>query len=193
MALLDQRVIDNWAIALSNIALEQNQAKAYVEQASVLVEILKDQDKFVAMLSAKNISDESGEMKAKIVDETFASFSFVPEILNMMKMLSQLGEFVYARDIFKKTRKILTQAAGLAYGVAWSTQSLDAKTLTALEKKIGTILNHKVKLVNKLDLDLIGGVQVVIENRIFDGSIKGKLDKIRYEIMENTKNSEGVE
>jgi len=54
-------------------------------------------------------------------------------------------------------------------------------------------LNHKVKLVNKLDLDLIGGVQVVIENRIFDGSIKGKLDKIRYEIMENTKNSEGVE
>jgi len=70
------------------------------------------------MLSAKNISDESGEMKAKIVDETFASFSFVPEILNMMKMLSQLGEFVYARDIFKKTRKILTQAAGLAYGVA---------------------------------------------------------------------------
>lgn len=193
MALLDQKVIDNWAMALSHLALEQNHAKTYVEQANVLVEVLKDQDEFVGLLSAKNRSDESGQMKARMVEETFASFGFAPEILNMMKMLAQLGEFVYARDIFKKTRKILTQSAGLAYGVAWSTQELDAKTLTALETKISLILNHKVKLVNKLDADLIGGVQVVIEDRIFDGSIKGKLDKIRYEIMENTKNSEGVE
>lgn len=193
MALLDQRVIDNWAMALSNIALKQDRAKAYVEQANVLVEILKSQDEFVRLLSAKNRSDESSRIKAKMVDETFASFGFAPEILNMMKMLSQLGEFVYARDIFKKTRKILTLSAGLAYGVAWSTQALDPKTLTTLENKISTILNHKVRLVNKLDSSLIGGVQVVIEDRIFDGSIKGKLDKIRYEIMENTKNSEGVE
>jgi|GEM_PF-906516 len=118
MALLDQRVIDNWAMALSNIALKQDRAKAYVEQANVLVEILKSQDEFVRLLSAKNRSDESSRIKAKMVDETFASFGFAPEILNMMKMLSQLGEFVYARDIFKKTRKILTLSAGLAYGVA---------------------------------------------------------------------------
>ena len=105
-------------MALSHLALEQNHAKTYVEQANVLVEVLKDQDEFVALLSAKNRSDESGRMKARMVEETFASFGFAPEILNMMKMLAQLGEFVYARDIFKKTRKILTQSAGLAYGVA---------------------------------------------------------------------------
>lgn len=195
MALLDQKVIDNWAAALTAIAIEQKKERVYIEQANVLVEVLKGQAAFVTLMSARVGAAKGDFDKAQVLDETFQQFGFEPEILNMMKILAEVCAFEYARDVFKKARRMLTATAGVEYGVAWSTEPLDEKTLGQLEGKVSAILGHSAKLVNKIDASLIGGVQVVIENRIFDGSIRGKLNQIRYRIMEDktTNTEKGVD
>lgn len=40
-----------------------------------------------------------------------------------------------------------------------------------------------VRLVNKLDQALLGGVQLVVGKYLIDGSIKGKMDQLRNQTL----------
>ena len=42
--------------------------------------------------------------------------------------------------------------------------------------------NRKISLIFKIDPSLIGGVKVVINNRIYDGSVKNKLSEMKQSL-----------
>jgi F-type H+-transporting ATPase subunit delta len=52
---------------------------------------------------------------------------------------------------------------------------------TALNKKFG----HQENCSFKVDSDLIGGLKVTFGSLVYDGSIKGKLDKLKQQLTEN--------
>jgi F-type H+-transporting ATPase subunit delta len=62
--------------------------------------------------------------------------------------------------------------------------------MQGMEEKMSKHFQREVRLVNKIDLNLLGGVQLVVHDHIFDGSIKGKLDQLRYETL-NRKQKRG--
>ncbi|ATG97652.1 F0F1 ATP synthase subunit delta [Mesoplasma lactucae] len=185
MALLDSKVSDNWGIALANIAVENKKENEFIEQTGVLIDLLKNNQNLVDLLSIKIDTNSIDIDKDKIIDDVFTKAGFNPYIVNAMKLLAAASEFEYARDVFKKTRRILSLKAGNEYGVIWSTEPISDAQVKQFEEKIGKKLNKNIKLVNKIDQSLIGGVEIVVEGRIFDGSVKGKLDHIRYQILEN--------
>ena len=40
-----------------------------------------------------------------------------------------------------------------------------------------------MELINKIDHNLIGGIKVVINGRIYDGSIKNKLENMKIDLL----------
>lgn len=52
-----------------------------------------------------------------------------------------------------------------------------------IQESLSTRLNCKVELTNSLDEKLLGGVKVSIEDKIFDGSIKNKLEKLKESLI----------
>jgi F-type H+-transporting ATPase subunit delta len=56
---------------------------------------------------------------------------------------------------------------------------LRAEDITTIEAKVSKKLGLQVKLINKIDPKLIGGVQVVAANQVFDGSLKGQLANMK--------------
>ena len=42
-----------------------------------------------------------------------------------------------------------------------------------------------IRVKNVVDEDLLGGIKVRIGNRIYDGSLQGKLARIQRELMKN--------
>lgn len=43
--------------------------------------------------------------------------------------------------------------------------------------------DQEVRLVNKIDPSLIGGVELVVANHVFDGSVKGKLAQLKAQAL----------
>lgn len=71
------------------------------------------------------------------------------------------------------------------FGSVYSTRRLDKKEITNIEKAIGSQLERVVKLENKLDESLIGGVKVVVNNNVWDGSYKTKLKDLKSDLLSN--------
>ncbi|AUF83862.1 ATP synthase F1 subunit delta [Mesoplasma syrphidae] len=178
---LKENVVKNWAAALTNIAIEQNKVDDFIEQSNALIDALKGKEDFIKILTIKSHHDELA--KVKIIDETFSAFGINENILNAMKILVEMKAFSSTRTILKHLRKNLTALHDITYGVIWSTKEISEKQIIDIENKIAKKIGKHVKLVNKIDNKLIGGLQVIVNNQIFDGSVKGQLDAMRYEVL----------
>lgn len=60
-----------------------------------------------------------------------------------------------------------------------SAKKLDKKTLDSISDKLSKNVNKKVICKNYIKSDLIGGLQIKLESKLFDDSIKGKLERLK--------------
>lgn len=179
--ILKESVIDNWGDALKNIAVKENKIDEFIKQGTMLIDLLKDRDDFVKILATRVKGFKAQQLI--IIDETFTQNGINQYLINAMKILVESSAFTYTRAIFKNMRKKLLILHNEVYGVVWSTVELKKSDIEIMEQKISAKLKRQVKLVNKIDKKLIGGAQIIVANTIYDGSIKGKLDQLRYEAI----------
>ena len=52
-----------------------------------------------------------------------------------------------------------------------------------VEKVIEAKLGSQVELENVIDERLIGGVKVIVEDKIFDGSVKNKVERLKESLI----------
>ena len=71
---------------------------------------------------------------------------------------------------------------GFSYGKVYSARKLDEESLTKLEKAISTRINEPARLENIVDPSVIGGIKVEIEDYVFDGTYKTRLEEIRDDL-----------
>ncbi|AHI53463.1 F0F1 ATP synthase subunit delta [Spiroplasma sabaudiense Ar-1343] len=180
--ILKESIISNWGHALLSIAKKENKIETYSQQASVIIEILKEKQGLNQILSTPNIDFDK---KMKIIDEIFVKFDFEPYIVNAIRILVRQKSFIYCRAIFKKLRKNLHEEQHILFGTIWSTIELNPEQIKKIEKKISLKLQQNVVLINKLDPKLIGGIQVIVKGNTFDGSIRGKLQAIKTSSLSN--------
>ncbi|AGJ91057.1 F0F1 ATP synthase subunit delta [Mycoplasma putrefaciens] len=179
--ILKENVINNWATALLKIAIEENLVDQFIEQADVLITVLKNRDDFAMILTYTN--NKQKKQSVKLIDETFSSFGFNLYIINTMKLLVEKRAFIHFRDILKILYKNLLATKKIASGIVWSTDKLNKNQIKSIEVKISKRISKKVNLINKIDPSLIGGVKVYIEGKIFDGSIQAKLESMKYQAI----------
>ena len=82
-----------------------------------------------------------------------------------------------------KTLVNVNEYRGVDEGLVYSTIPLDEKTINKIEEKISKIESRKVELINKIDPALIGGVKVVINGHIYDGSIKNQIEMMKIDLL----------
>ena len=61
---------------------------------------------------------------------------------------------------------------------------MSKEDISKIEKVIANKLKKEVYLIPKIDQRLIGGFKVVINDYVFDASIKNKVDGLRSSLLE---------
>ncbi len=96
--------------------------------------------------------------------------------------------FLICKTINKKHSELLMmhdfiehyyQLRGILYGAVYTVNPLDEQSLADIEKAISDKLDHEVRLENKLDKSMIGGIKVVVDDYVWDGSYKTRLKNMR--------------
>lgn len=179
--MIKESVVDNWGEALKNIAVSEKMVDRFLDEANVIINLLKEKEDFVKLLSVHNL--KFTKTKFEIIETVFAKNGVNQYFINAMKILIDENIFYYWRSILKNMRKKITSLQNIVYGVAWSTIPLTAKQLKTMETKMSNRFAKDVRLVNKLDSTLLGGVQLVVGKYLIDGSIKGKIDQLRNQTL----------
>ena len=83
------------------------------------------------------------------------------------------------RDLPAAFRRRMLEEEGATEGTVESERALDAAALSELSASLGARLSKRVQLTNKITPGLVGGVRVIVDNKLIDYSVRGRLDGLR--------------
>jgi len=105
-----------------------------------------------------------------------------PHVRNLMAVLIDHRRVQFLARITEQLEKELDARLGFAEAHITSARELADSEKRALEAQIEKVTGKKIRARFGLDASLLGGAVVRIGSTIYDGSVKGQLEKIREAI-----------
>ncbi|MEG0918782.1 MAG: ATP synthase F1 subunit delta [Anaerovoracaceae bacterium] len=171
--------------AIYKAALETDQLQRIYDESREVLEIFKREPDLLEILSSPV---QSNVEKKKLV-QAILEGKITTELLNFLYILIDKGRMIHYEGIYKVFRTLVDEKEGDSYGIIASAKPLKDEHLAEFEAQASDVLRENVKLRNVVEEGLIGGVKVLIDGKIIDASIKGRLERMKKEIL--TKGGKG--
>lgn len=105
-------------------------------------------------------------------------------VVRFLGVVCQHGRFNLLGSIVSQTRVLANQAAGIVPVLITSAVELPADVEERVTQNLAAKLGGKIELTKKVDPQLLGGLQVRVGDTVFDGSVQGKLERVRRTAFE---------
>ena len=170
---------DRYAESLFDLAKEENKVTQYLDDIKLVGEVLGSDPQIVQFFNHVLIENDK---KIQLLDQSFKG-NVDQYVLNFLKLLVQSRRIRYIDDIVKSYIKLSNQYLGIEEGMIYTPYELTDQQIQDIEKAISQKENKKVTLKVSIDPSLLGGIKVQIANRIYDGTIKNKVEMLKKELL----------
>ena len=170
---------DRYAESLFDLAKEENKVTQYLDDIKLVGEVLDSDPQIVQFFNHVLIENDK---KIQLLDQSFKG-NVDQYVLNFLKILVQSRRIRYIDDIVKSYIKLSNQYLGIEEGMIYTPYELTDQQIQDIEKAISQKENKKVTLKVSIDPSLLGGIKVQISNRIYDGTIKNKVEMLKKELL----------
>jgi F-type H+-transporting ATPase subunit delta len=85
---------------------------------------------------------------------------------------------MHFQRIVRAFKSLVDQEKGVSFGKILSVQPLRPEQLKEFEEETGKLLKTRVSLENETDLSLIGGVKIFVAGKVFDASLRTRLENL---------------
>ena len=175
---MQNEVASRYGLALYLLAKEKNQIDSYQAEVKSLISILKENADFIVVLSSSFLSREERE---KILEDSLKGIS--PDIISLLKIVIENHRTSMMLEVLESFNSYCNQHNGVIEGYLYSSMRLDESRIKQIEDKISKKESQKVALKNIVDPTLLGGVKVVIHDRVYDGSLKYYLENMKKDLL----------
>lgn len=176
-------VAKRYAKALFELAQEQQVVTEIDKQLEQLVESFKNEPQFIQFLSSPDISAEN---KIQVLKNVIGG-QVSAVLLHMLELLIVRGRQDIIAEMYDAFVKIADEAQGQARALVYTAKELSGEELDAVSKQFGSITGKTVIAKQLLEPSLIGGLQVRIGDRLYDGSLAGKLERLQKTLKSNVR------
>ena len=173
-----ENVASRYGLALYSLALEENKIDSWQTDVKTLKGIFLENPDFIMILGSSFISLEE---RIEILEKSLKGVD--KNIVALIDVIMENNRTDCLIDVFDCFNSYCNQYRGVSEGLIYSTLKLDQTVIDQIEKKISKIEGSKVELKNVIDPSLIGGVKVVIKDRIYDGSIKHNIEMMKKDLL----------
>lgn len=165
--------------ALFEAAREVQKTELIMKEAEELAQLFKREEEFFRFFCSPIISlNEKKDVIKKVFEGKISK-----ELLNLLFILADKGRGKHFHHIVKHYRLLLNESEGFTAGIIYSVIPLTSEQLSSFEERTEKLLRKKVKLENKTDASIIGGVRIFIEGKIIDATVKKRLDDLRVQLQ----------
>lgn len=174
-------VANRYALALFEIAKEQGQLEAVEEELQVVKAVFAENKEFGLMLQSPKMTVE--QKKAMLQSAFVGASSYV---VNTLMLLTERHRDSYISEVADAYIALANEEKGMAKATVVSVRPLTPVEETAISatfaKKVGKL---SLEITNVVDPTILGGLRIRIGNRIFDGSLRGKLNSLEKQLVVN--------
>ncbi|MFD1708743.1 F0F1 ATP synthase subunit delta [Siminovitchia sediminis] len=172
-------VAERYALALFQVGKEQNATEKMDEELRAIKKVLVQNPGFISLLQSPKLSVEE---KRNVILQSFPKVS-APVINTFMLLADRHREDIMV-EVAEAYINYLNEERGIAEAVVYSVRPLTADESKAISSvfapKVGKLTLNIENIVNP---DMLGGIKVRIGNRIFDGSLRGKLERLGRQLI----------
>lgn len=177
----DRLAANRYAQAAFEIAHAERRDQEVEDELQSLSASLKANPALEKKLLSPNLSLDE---KKAIVKALYAASPNRKIMTGILSVIFEKGRFSLIHEVAEGFKRIsdLSQGEGLAEIV--TAVPLDPAKEKAMAQKLESIAGCKLVIQKSVDPSLIGGVTVKIRNKVFDGSVRGNLDRLKKELTQ---------
>ncbi len=106
-----------------------------------------------------------------------------PPVLNLIRLLLQRGRIEELARVAAAFRRLDDQRNDVTTAIAASATPLEPAEVSALTARLEGMTGGRVELALEVDPSLLGGLVVRIGDRLIDGSVRGRLERLRNQLV----------
>lgn len=110
-----------------------------------------------------------------------------PLVANLVRLLDQRGRLALLPAIAAEYTRLLDAVRGVVAATVTSAAPLDDREVGAIRTQLEATTGRTVKLATAVDPTLIGGVTVRVGDRMIDASVRGRLERLRDQLVAGTR------
>lgn len=168
--------------ALYELAKSEDLSALILEQMAALDTGFQAEPGFLKLLSAPNLSKQE---RCQIVDDSFRG-KVQPYLLNFLKILTEKGYAPHFHACYQAYSEQYDEDNGILAVTAKTAVPLSPDQSARLTKKLEQSTGRTVRLTNKVDPNVLGGVQLDLGNRRVEDTVAGRLDAISKLLRKTT-------
>jgi F-type H+-transporting ATPase subunit delta len=122
------------------------------------------------------------EQKIELLDKLNAKLKMAQQTRNFVAVLIRNDRIAGLDDVVAEFRREVNQRLGISEAKVISARKLDAQERAELERQIAALTGGTVEAQFEEDKSLLGGAVVQVGSTVYDGSVRGRLDRLREEL-----------
>lgn len=179
----DSVVAKRYASALFDLGQEKSKLDQFEEEIRTIRDVFRSNEQLLTFLKHPKIDLDK---KKQLIKEAFQGFS--QEVTNTLFLIIDRHREEIISDMSDWFIKLTNDARGIAEAEVYSVRELTKDEEKAIQDVFTKKLNVKaLHIHNVIDPSILGGVKLKIGNRIYDGTVSGKLERIERNLVSANK------
>ncbi len=175
------KAIIGYVRAIYEVARENQNEARYLEQLQQIAANVERQ--LLALVDNPAFAPEEKEAVLKAVA---AHLELDKPMTAFFILLSQHGRLRHIGDIVELYRQMLYRAQGKRLMQIHSATELLEQSKQRIVDTFRQLSSDKLEVETEVDPELIGGIRVQIGSRVYDGSVRGRLEHLRAALLQTS-------
>ena len=154
--------------------------KVITSQLTEFVDLIKGNSELAILFATPAVSTAK---KTAVLGELSKSLSLAPLTKNFLTVVLQHERMDWLQEIVEAFNTSLDERLGVVLAEITSARTLEEKDQQELTEALSHRTGKQVKVRFALDPALIGGVTARVGSTIYDGSVRGQLDRLRNDLL----------
>jgi F-type H+-transporting ATPase subunit delta len=122
------------------------------------------------------------EEKVEVLDKMNARLGMAQQARNFVAVLINHGRIDAIDEVLAAFRQEMNARLSIAEVLVTTAHALKADEQRSLESRIAEMTKSQVSATFQEDASLLGGVIVKVGSTVYDGSVRGRLDRLKEEL-----------
>jgi F-type H+-transporting ATPase subunit delta len=122
------------------------------------------------------------KQKVAFLDKLNARLCLNKELRNLLAVMIDHGRIGNVKEVAESYRRQLQERLGIQPAEIVSARELSSEEREALVASVAKLAEKQIDPVFKLDKSILGGTVVRIGSTVYDGSVRGRLERLKEQL-----------
>jgi len=172
----NRQSINRYALSIYDTGKQENKLDDIQKGLESIKSLYKSVKEFKYLLLTKKIDSKN---KITILEETLRNYCS-GYVIGLMSVIIENGDSKYLISIIERFFIILENESDIVNVKMITSEALSDQDLNSLSQNIEKQLGKKISFKHEQDPQILGGIKLMIGNKVVDGSISYQLKKLKF-------------